>query len=408
MKHLKIESPWPYFDPEQIEAVNAVLRSGRINYWTGSECHGFEREYAQHLGRRHAIALANGTVALELALEAFGIGTGHEVIVPARTYVATASCAVMRGAVPVVADVDRDSQCITAASIERVISPRTRAVVVVHLAGWPCDMDPILAVAARHGLRVIEDCAQAHGALYRGRPVGALGDAAAFSFCQDKIITTGGEGGLLALDDESAWKRAWAFKDIGRSFDAAFSRDHAPGFRWLTETFGTNWRITEMQATLGRLQLRRLPGWVAARRANAGTLRAALANIACVRSPEPVAGVEHSYYKFYAFVVPGQLATGWSRDRILSELEQLGVPCGVGSCSEIYLERAFRDRGWGPRERLPVARELGETSMMLPVHPTLTADEVAFMAQALREVCQRATASRRRSPERDPIARDVS
>jgi dTDP-4-amino-4,6-dideoxygalactose transaminase len=384
---------WPYFDAEQVEAAAAVLRSGKINYWTGDECRHFEREYAEYLGRRHAIALGNGTVALELALQAFGIGDGDEVIVPSRTYVATASCAVMRGAVPVVADVNRDAQCITAESIARVLTPRTRAIVVVHLAGWPCDMDPILALARERGLRVIEDCAQAHGAFYKGRPVGAFGDAAAFSFCQDKIITTGGEGGLLALDDEAAWERAWAYKDIGRSYDAVYRRSHAPGFRWLTESFGTNWRMTEVQAALGRIQLRRLPTWIEARRRNAEIWRCAIADLPAIRCPVPPADVLHSYYKFYAFVRPQALRAGESRDSILARLESEGLPCGVGSCSEIYLEKAFADLGWQPAERLPVARELGDTSMMFMVHPTLDLDELARAAQLLRVTVQQASAT---------------
>jgi dTDP-4-amino-4,6-dideoxygalactose transaminase len=377
-------APWPYFDEEQIDAVVAVLRSGKVNYWTGTECREFEREYAAYLGRRHAIALANGTVALELALEAFGIGAGDEVIVPSRTYVASASCAVMRGATPVIADIDRDSQCITAEAIARCLTPRTRAVLVVHLAGWPCDMDPILALTRERGLRVIEDCAQAHGAYYKGRPIGSFGDAAAFSFCQDKIITTGGEGGLLALDDEAAWKRAWAFKDIGRSYDAVYHRQHAPGFRWLTESFGTNWRMTEMQAVLGRIQLRRLPASVEARRRNAQIWRDALAELPAVRTPQPAGDFSHSHYRFYAFARRDCLRPGASRDSILAAVEAAGIPCGVGACSEIYLERAFLDRGWQPAEPLPVARELSLTSMMFLVHPTLDPAELAHAAAVVR------------------------
>lgn len=349
-------APWPQFDDEQIEAVAAVLRSGRVNYWTGSIGREFEKQYSAYLGRRHAIALANGTVALELALESFGVGGGDEVIVPARTYVASASCVVMRGAVPVVADVDRDSQCLTAETIAAVLSPKTRAVIVVHLAGWPADMDPIMQFARRHDLVVIEDCAQAHGAFYKGRPVGSIGDAGAFSFCQDKIITTGGEGGLLALDDETAWRKAWAFKDIGRSYEAVYERDHEPGFRWLTESFGTNWRMTEMQAALGCIQMTSLQDWSKQRAANADVLRAALHDLPSLHIPAVPADCWHANYKFYAFVRPECLQPGWNRDRMLAEIESAGVPCGVGSCSEIYLEKAFTDRGWGPVERLPVAK----------------------------------------------------
>ncbi len=380
------KGPWPHFADDEIAAATAVLRSGKVNYWTGEECRAFEREYAQATQRRHAVALANGTLALELALMAFGIGEGDEVITASRTYVASASCAVMRGAVPLVADVDPDSQCVTAETLRAALTPRTRAIVAVHLAGWPCPMDQIMALAAERGLVVIEDCAQAHGATWRGKPVGAFGHAAAFSFCQDKIITTGGEGGMLVLDDEEAWKRAWAYKDIGRSYDAVYHRKHAPGFRWLTESFGTNWRMTEMQAAIGRLQLAKLPRWSEQRRAHAMTLARGFADIAALRVPLPPAHAGHAFYKFYAFVRPAELAAGWSRDRIMAELNERGVPCTVGSCSEIYLEKAFTDRGWGPTARLPVARELGDTSLMFMVHPTLPREALEATVAAMRQV----------------------
>jgi len=383
---------WPQFDQAEIDAVVSILQSGKVNYWTGDECRAFEREYAQATGRQHGIALANGTLALELALHAFGIGAGDEVITTSRTYVASASCAVMRGATPVIVDVDPDSQCISVEAIRAAITPRTKAIIPVHLAGWPCEMDAIMALAQEHQLVVIEDCAQAHGATFRGRPVGAFGHAAAFSFCQDKIITTGGEGGMLVLDDEDAWKRAWAYKDIGRSWDAVYNKAHAPGFRWLTESFGTNWRLTEMQAAIGRLQLAKLPSWTAQRTANAQMLIQGLSGLSALRVPLPPAHVQHAFYKFYAFVRPDKLAAGWSRDRVVAALNERGLPTTVGSCSEIYLEKAFTDRGLGPAGRLPVARELGETSMMFMVHPTLSREWMDFCVQTVQSVMAEATA----------------
>lgn len=382
---------WPRFDEDEIAAVSEVLRTGKVNYWTGEICREFERDYARATQRRHAIALANGTLALELALMTFGIGEDDEVITASRTYVASASCAVMRGAVPVIADVDADSQCVTVETLRAALTPRTRAIVAVHLAGWPCPMDEIMALAAEHDLVVIEDCAQAHGATWRGRPVGSFGHAAAFSFCQDKIITTGGEGGMLVLDDEEAWKRAWAYKDIGRGYDAVYHRRHAIGFRWLTESFGTNWRMTEMQAAIGRLQLAKLPRWVEQRRANAMTLARGFADIGALRVPLPPEHAGHAFYKFYVFVKPSELAAGWSRDRIMAELTERGIPSSVGSCSEIYLEKAFTDRGWGPKARLPVARALGETSLMFMVHPTLPREALEATVDAMRQVAALAT-----------------
>ena len=395
-REIELFDGWPCYSLDERQAVMRVLESGKVNYWTGDECRQFEREYAVLTRRRHGIALANGTVALELALEAFGIGPGDEVVVPSRTYVASASCAVMRGAVPVLADVEAASQVLSARTLRAAITPKTRAVVAVHLAGWPCPMDQILEVAEDCGsLVVIEDCAQAHGATYKGRPVGAFGHAAAFSFCQDKIISTGGEGGMLVLDDEAAWKKAWAYKDIGRSYDAVYHRQHAPGFRWLTESFGSNWRMTEMQAAIGRSQLAKLPEWTERRRQNAGRLIEAFRELSALRIPEPPPEIGHAYYKFYAFVRPELLADGWSRDRIMLEVSAAGVPCSAGSCSEIYLEKAFTDRGWSPSTRLPVARALGETSLMFMVHPTLSDPAIEKTISVTRDVIECAT---RRAP----------
>jgi dTDP-4-amino-4,6-dideoxygalactose transaminase len=388
-RHLPV-APWPVFAADEIEAVSRVLASGRVNYWTGDESKAFEREYAQHTGRKHAISLANGTVALELALYALGIGPGDEVIVPSRTFVACASCAVMRGAVPVVVDVDAVSQNLTAETIARALTPRTKAIIAVHLAGWPCDMDPIMALARERGIKVIEDCAQAHGATYRGRPVGSIGDLGAFSFCQDKIITTGGEGGLLVLNDGALWSKAWSFKDHGKSYDAVSRPPTAPGlFNWVHESFGTNWRMTEMQAAIGRIQLRKLEGWVAARRRNAAALTRALSGVPGLRLTLPPEGVGHAYYKYYAFVRPEMLKSGWNRDRIVQEVIAEGVPCSVGSCSEIYLEKAFPE-SLRPARRLAVARELGETSLMFMVHPTLSDADMGDTGRAVEKVMRRA------------------
>lgn len=377
---------WPDFADDEIAAAERVLRSGRVNYWTGSEGRYFEQEYAASVGARYGIALANGTVALELALAMLGIGPGDEVITTPRTFIASASCAVMRGAKPVFADVDRDSQNITAATIERVLTPRTRAIIAVHLAGWPCEMDAIVDLAQSRGIPVIEDCAQANGAMFGGKAVGGFGTFGAFSFCQDKIVTTGGEGGLLVTSDESLWSQAWSFKDHGKSYAAMHRTDHPPGYRWVHESFGTNWRMTEVQAAIGRLQLRKLDDWVERRRQNAAQLIEGLRDIEALRIPIPGPNVRHSYYKFYAFLDVTRLKSGWSRDRLIAAVSERGVPCFSGSCSEIYLERAFDGTDSRPRERLPVARELGETSLMLLVHPTLGSAHMERACAVLKDV----------------------
>jgi dTDP-4-amino-4,6-dideoxygalactose transaminase len=377
---------WPYHDEDEIKAAATIMKTGRVNYWTGEEGRTFEKEFAAFAGADYAVALMNGTVALEAALYALGIGPGDEVIVTSRTFIASASAVVMRGAVPVVADVDPASQNITAETIAPLITPRTRGIITVHLAGWPCDMDPIVELARRHHIQVIEDCAQAHGAEYKGRPVGSLGNVAAFSFCQDKIMTTGGEGGMLLTSNRTIWERAWSFKDHGKSYDAVYHREHPPGFRWLHESFGTNWRLTEMQSAIGRIQLRKLTRWRDVRRRNADILMSSFTRIPALRTPVAPDHIRHAYYKYYTFVKPEYLKSNWDRNRIMTAIEAEGIFCQSGICSEIYLEKAFENSEFRPRERRPTARELGETSLMFLVHPTLTEKDMLDTARAVDKV----------------------
>jgi dTDP-4-amino-4,6-dideoxygalactose transaminase len=381
---------WPVFDDEQIAVAAAVLRSGKVNYWTGDEGRAFEAEFAEAVGCRYGIALANGTVALELALRGFDIGAGDEVVVTPRSFMASASCVVACGARPVFADVDPDSQNITAESVRAVLSPRTRAVIAVHLAGWPCDMEPLAALCRERGLKLIEDCAQAHGATYRGRPVGSLGDVAAFSFCQDKIMTTAGEGGMLVTNDAGLWSRAWSYKDHGKSFEAVYERAHPPGFRWLHESFGTNWRMTELQAAIGRVQLRRLPAWLERRQRNAAILTQRLGALPALRVTRPPNHAGHAWHKYYVFVRPERLAEGWDRNRLLAAITARGVACFTGSCSEIYLEKAFAGTGMAPAARLPVARTLGEMSLMFLIDPTHDDADMQRTADAVEAACAEA------------------
>ena len=383
-------APWPQFDPEQIAAASRVLSSGKVNTWTGQETTAFEQEFAAWCSSSHAIAMANGSLALSAAYLAIGLGAGDELITTPRTFIATASSAVLLGARPVFADVDADSGAITAESIAPLITARTKAIAVVHLVGWPADMPAICDLAKSHGLALIEDCAQAHGARLQGRSVGSFGDVAAWSFCQDKILSTAGEGGMVTTSRPELWDALWAFKDHGKTLESVFGRQHPPGFRWLHERFGSNFRLTELQSAIGRIQLQRLPDWTAARTRNALQLVAALADLPAVRVPVPAEGLVHAWYKFYAFVKPEALAAGWSRDRILAEIAALGYPALSGSCSEIYLEKCFQDAGLAPAERLPVARLLGETNLMFLVHPTITPEQMVSYAEVVRNVVKRA------------------
>ncbi|MEH6731291.1 MAG: DegT/DnrJ/EryC1/StrS aminotransferase family protein [Pseudoalteromonas distincta] len=379
-------SPWPSFTQQEADAVSRVILSNKVNYWTGTEGREFEKEFATWADSEYAIALGNGTLALDLALKVLDVGADDEVITTPRTFLASASSIVTAGAAPVFADVDLNSQAITAASIKAVLTPKTKAVIVVHLAGMPAEMDDIMALSKEHGFYVIEDCAQAHGAKYKGRSVGSIGHVGAWSFCQDKIMTTGGEGGMVTTNSKELWSTMWSYKDHGKSFDAIYNREHPPGFKWLHESFGTNWRMTEMQAVLGRIQLTRMSDWTAKRQAYGAELDKAASEFDGIRLVTVPSYIEHAEYKHYMFVKPGQLAEGWDRDRIVNEIVERGVPCFQGSCSEVYLEKAFDNTPWRPEKRLPNAVELGEASLMFLVHPTLTEAEIAKTTKVMKEV----------------------
>ncbi|MGC6453037.1 MAG: DegT/DnrJ/EryC1/StrS family aminotransferase [Candidatus Puniceispirillaceae bacterium] len=402
--------PWPNYTEEEIEAVAAVLRSGKVNYWTGSVTREFEDAFATWCWTNHAIAVANGTVALELCLAGLGIGARYggnstdEVIVTPRSFIASASVIANAGARPRFVDVGADSQNIDPATVKDAICANTKAIICVHLAGWPCDMDAIRSACESRDIKLIEDCAQAHGALYKGRPVGGLGDVAAWSFCQDKIMTTGGEGGMVTCNDEVLWKHMWSIKDHGKDFDAVHAPAERPGFRWLHDRFGTNWRLTEMQSAIGLIQLQRMSEWSAERQRNAQILSARLEEFASadgpVRLPEYLCrgcagdcsskGCRHAWYRFYLFVRPDNLKDGWSRDDLVAALQEQGVPCMQGSCAEIYLEKAFDGDQSRPETPLPVAHLLGEDSIAFLVHPTIDKVTMGAIADAAADVISRA------------------
>ncbi|UCH12721.1 MAG: DegT/DnrJ/EryC1/StrS aminotransferase family protein [Candidatus Omnitrophota bacterium] len=381
-------APWPYFSDSEISAVTKVLRSGRVNQWGGNEVCDFEKEFADYLGLKYAVALANGSVALELALASLGIGEGDEVIVPSRTFVATASSVSLRGATPVFADIDRNSQLITFDTIKNLCTPKTKAVIAVHLGGWPCELDKLRQFCDSKGIYLIEDCAQAHGAKYKGKPVGSWGHIGCFSFCQDKIITTGGEGGLLATNDKKIWEYAWSFKDHGRDYDIAAKNNNGCKFQWTVKRLGTNYRMTEMQAAIGRKMFSKLDKWVKKRKSLASILDEGFKKLPALRATVPDKDCFHSYYKYYVFVRPERLKKDWSRDKILKVLLGQGIPCGSGICPEVYLEEAFKGLS---QERLPIAKELGETSMMFLVHPTLNKDNMNFILKEMTKVLATAT-----------------
>ena len=386
-------SPWPSFTLEEAESIKKVLLSNKVNYWTGDECRKFEKEFAAWSKSKYAIAVANGTLALDSSFKALKIGDGDEVIVTARTYIASVTSIINAGAMPIFADIDLNSQNITFQSIRSKITKKTKAIVCVHLAGWPCEMDEIMNLAKKFDLYVVEDCSQAHGAKYKGKPVGSIGDIGCWSFCQDKIITTGGEGGMITTNNKSLWSLMWSYKDHGKSYEAIYERKQPDGFgfKWVNESFGTNWRMTEMQGIIGRIQLKKMLNWQSKRIKNANEIWNSVKNCKSLNVPNIPNYIDHAGYKCYVFVDPKELKKEWSRDKIVNEINLLGVPCYTGVCPEVYLEKAFDNTQFKPKERLTNAKELGNTSLMFLIHPTLTKKEIKQTCNAINSVMKLAS-----------------
>ena len=383
---------WPHFFPEDIKKVSEILKSGKINYWTGFEGREFEKEFSSYVGVEHSVAVDNGTNALILAAHALGISKGDEVIMSPRTFVASAFSIMHLGAKPVFIDIDRNSQNMDPESIEAAITPNTKAIMAIHLAGWPCEMDKIKEICDKHNLFLIEDCAQAHGAKYKDQSVGSFGDVNAWSFCQDKIMTTAGEGGMVTTNNKDYWSTVWSFKDHGKNYDTVYNKEHPPGFRWLHEDHGTNARMTEIQSAIGRLQLKKLDMWIDKRTKLSNIFNNAFKDLDGLRITLPPSHIKHAYYKYYVFTEPEKLKSDKDRDLIMNSLNDLGIACYSGSCSEIYKEKAFDKMFSSQKPSLKVAKELGETSLMFLVHPTINEEDIYQICEQTKKIikqCQR-------------------
>ena len=390
---MKIPS-WPYFDEAQIKKVTNVLRSGKVNSWNGNETKFFEKEFAAWSNNNYSIAVANGSLALSSAYLSLNIGEDDEVITTPRTFIATASSICLLKANPIFADVDINSGNITAKTIEPLINKKTKAISIVHLGGWPAEMIEISNLAKEYNLKVIEDCAQSHGAKIKKdgifQSVGSFGDVSAWSFCQDKIISTGGEGGMVTTNNKELFKKIWSFKDHGKSYELLLEKPSTNSFRWLHENFGSNFRLTEMQSALGRIQLKLINDWHIKRTRNAQILINTLKDISNLRVPIPPNNVIHAWYKFHCYVKQDSLSNEWTRDRIIKEINAESYPAFSGSCSEIYLEKCFQKYQKSKKLFLKNASSLGNNSLMFLVHPTISEIEMKEYAMVIKNVINKA------------------
>ena len=245
------------YNIKQINSVVNILKKNKTNYWTGNECKKFEKEFSKYHNIKHSIAVSNGSVALEIAIKALNLKKGSEIIVTPRSFIISASVVINLGYKPVFSDVD-DNGNLCSNEISKVLTKITKAVIIVHLNGISCDLDPIVKLVKKNKIYLVEDCSQAHGARYKNKPVGSFGDISIWSFCQDKIISTGGEGGMISTNSKNLWEKCWSYKDHGKNYLKVFKKKHQVGFKWLHDYYGSNYRMTEIQATIGRYQLKDL------------------------------------------------------------------------------------------------------------------------------------------------------
>ena len=372
---------YPSFNQQTLKKVQKVLKSGRVNYWTGNECKIFEDEFSKYLGNKFSVTVSNGSVALELALRALKLKRGDEVIVSPRSFIISASCVLNLGLKPIFSDVDENGN-LSIEDIKKIYNKKVKAIIVVYLNGLSCDLDPILTFVKKNKLFLIEDCSQAHGAIYKGKKVGSFGDMSTWSFCQDKIISTGGEGGLISTNNKKLWLKLWSLKDHGKNYKTLFHKKHKIGFKWLHEDLGSNYRMTEIQAGIGREQLKLLDSQIKKRNSIAklylNGLRDYFYKYKILKKPDfkcktcPLKESEnscnkctHAFYRLNLFINKDKV----KQSELIRKINKKGISCGVGACPEIYKEKIFKKLKLYPKKRLVNAKLLGNTSIVFPINP---------------------------------------
>ncbi|MBI3945873.1 MAG: DegT/DnrJ/EryC1/StrS family aminotransferase [Armatimonadetes bacterium] len=399
---------WPYFPPEAIEAAMEPLRTGRVNYWTGPIGMEFEQKFADWCGARFGISTSSGTSALHTALAGLGIGPGDEVIVPSYTFIASSFSICQAGAVPVFADVEKESHTLDPDAVAAAVSEKTRAILPVHLYGVMSNMGPILEIARKHNLLVVEDCAQAHGGECKGKRAGTIGDIGAFSFCQSKHFTTGGEGGCVVTDDEDVAWRCRSFRDHG--YDVAQRLkllDLEAKLPYIHNMVGFNYRMTEMQSAIGLKALERMDDWnLRNRRRNATILNERLAGCEEIQSLPLDTAERRNAYWIYPIVLRIEKLSRTVKE-FTRALEAEGVPCGPVLWPQCYKEKAYREHhGFGrlnypfedPSARpaavqydqyfCPNAAWLEDRTFFIPVHPVYEEAHMEQMAAGILKVAR--------------------
>jgi dTDP-4-amino-4,6-dideoxygalactose transaminase len=378
------------YSNKQIDSVIKVLKKNKTNYWTGSEGRKFEKEFSNYHNTKYSVTVSNGSIALEIALKALNLKKNTKVIVTPRSFVISASCVVNLGLKPTFADVDNNGN-LSIDGIEKVFDKNVKAIIVVHLNGLPCDLDPILKFVKKKKIYLIEDCSQAHGAVYKNKRVGSFGHISTWSFCQDKIISTGGEGGMISTNNKKLWLKCWSIKDHGKNYKSVFYKKHKTGFKWLHDEIGSNYRLTEMQAAIGRVQLRSLNKLIKKRNLIAKLylheLKDFYTKFNILKKPNFLyikknTSIKHAYYRLNFFINKNKI----KQTKLIEQLNDNNISCGVGSCPEIYREKVFKKLKSFSQSRLPNAKLLGETSITFPINPFKSIKKIKFEIIVIKKI----------------------
>ena len=378
--NMKIKfSEWPKYSKFEIAEASKVIKSGKVNYWTGSKCTEFEELYKKKFKLNYAISVANGSVALDAAVSVLNLTSKDEVIVTSRSYVSTASCLQSTKAKVIFADVDLNSQNISIQDLSKKISIRTKAIICTHLAGWPANILEIKKIINNKKIKIIEDCSQAHGARIQKKYVGSFGDIAVWSFCNDKIISTLGEGGMIACKDRILWKKLWAYKDCGKNYDKIFQKKKNNLFKWVHDYKGTNLRMTEVQAAVGIIQLKKLENMINKRKFNCDYIWKNIKKNNFIFVPKIDKDIFHSGYRCYLTTKNNKI-----RNNLIKYLNQFGIDANQGSCPEIYKERRFYNK----QQKsifLKNANKLGKISISLPSHHLISKKQLLHITSTIND-----------------------
>ena len=378
---------WPSYSKKEAKLVSEIIASNKVNYLFGNKGKEFEEKFSHFTGSKYSLAVANGTLALDLCLRSIELKRNDEVIVTSRSFVASASCISALGAIPVFADVDVNSQNISISDIKKLTSKKTKAIICVHFAGFPCEMQKILKFAKGKNIFVIEDCAQAHGGFINGKSVGTFGHISAWSFCNDKILSTGGEGGMITTNSKKLFKFVESFNNHGKNFSkfGALQNKKISNFPFIHDSIGLNYRLTEMQSAIGIYQLEKLSNWQKLRNRNAEIYINALKKLDLIITPEVPKNVQHAWYKLYLIINTPFLKKGSSRTKIIEEINKNGIFCSFGSCGSIYREKAFKNLNY-KKSNCKNAYFLERNSILLEINPNIPKKIIEKRAKIIKSI----------------------